>query len=107
MSIRVRPWMARAGVLSLVGILAAARAAAQGPAAPQQEQQHPPQPEDPGGHDMSHMTHDEHSGQEQTSMSREGSGTAWLPDATPVYAMHAQKGAWQIMAHENVFLQFL
>jgi hypothetical protein len=38
---------------------------------------------------------------------REGSGTAWLPDATPMYALHAQRGAWQLMAHGNVFLQFV
>lgn len=40
-------------------------------------------------------------------MSREGSGTAWQPDTTPMYAIHWQRGPWQLMAHENVFLQFL
>ncbi|PYR89385.1 MAG: hypothetical protein DMF84_24490 [Acidobacteria bacterium] len=40
-------------------------------------------------------------------MAREGSGTAWLPDTTPMYAIHWQRGAWQLMAHENAFLQFL
>jgi YHS domain-containing protein len=38
---------------------------------------------------------------------RDGSGTAWQPDATPMYATHSQRGAWQLMAHENVFVQFL
>src|SRR6266849_5145476 len=47
----------------------------------------------PEGHDM--------------QMAREGSGTSWLPDATPMYAIHWQRGAWQFMAHENAFVQFL
>ena len=38
---------------------------------------------------------------------REGSGTAWLPDASPMYAIHAQRDGWMLMAHENLFLQFL
>lgn len=41
------------------------------------------------------------------SMTRDGSGTSWLPDGSPMYAIHWQKGAWQLMAHENVFVQFL
>jgi YHS domain-containing protein len=40
-------------------------------------------------------------------LAREGSGTAWLPDASPMYAVHVQRGAWMLMAHENLFLQFL
>jgi hypothetical protein len=40
-------------------------------------------------------------------MPREGSGTSWLPDATPMYAIHKQMGAWQLMGHENAFLQSL
>jgi len=40
-------------------------------------------------------------------MAREGSGTAWLPDITPMYAIHWQRGPWQFMAHENAFVQFL
>ena len=38
---------------------------------------------------------------------REGSGTAWLPDITPMYAAHWQAGEWQLMAHGNVFAQYL
>src|SRR5436305_13102316 len=40
-------------------------------------------------------------------MAREGSGTSWLPDSTPMYARHWQQGSWQFMAHENAFLQYL
>ena len=38
---------------------------------------------------------------------REGSGTSWLPDESPMYAVHLQRGAWMLMGHENAFLQFL
>ena len=38
---------------------------------------------------------------------REGSGTAWEPDASPMYMVHVQRGAWMLMTHENAFLQFL
>lgn len=48
----------------------------------------------------------EHEGHD-IQMAREGSGTAWLPDTTPMYAIHWQRGPWQFMAHENVFIQFL
>jgi len=41
------------------------------------------------------------------SMAREGSGTSWQPDATPIYAFHLSRGGWQLMAHENVFVQYL
>jgi len=37
----------------------------------------------------------------------EGSGTAWLPQASPMYMVHAQRGAWTLMTHENVFVQFV
>jgi len=40
-------------------------------------------------------------------MSRDGSGTSWLPDDTPVHALHRQAGAWMLMLHSNVFLQYL
>ena len=38
---------------------------------------------------------------------REGSGTAWLPDTTPMYAVHGRAGQWEIMGHGNAFVQFL
>ena len=50
---------------------------------------------------------DEHAAHDMSAMTRDGSGTAWLPDASPMYAVHRQKGAWTLMAHENVFVQFL
>ncbi len=41
------------------------------------------------------------------SMAREGSGTSWLPDETPMHALHATAGPWLLMAHGNAFLQYL
>src|SRR5262249_29821533 len=52
-------------------------------------------------------THDQHAVHEMAETGREGSGTAWLPDESPMYALHGMKGPWTLMFHENVFLQFL
>ncbi|HEY8485363.1 MAG TPA: hypothetical protein VIL13_12195 [Longimicrobiales bacterium] len=38
---------------------------------------------------------------------RESSGTAWLPDFSPMYAMHAMAGPWQLMLHGRVFAQYI
>src|SRR5262249_36116306 len=43
----------------------------------------------------------------EVPMAREASGTSWLPDDTPMYAIHRQHGPWQLMFHENAFLQIL
>lgn len=40
-------------------------------------------------------------------MSREGSGTSWQPDSTPMYAMHRLAGPLLLMLHGNVFMQYL
>lgn len=53
-------------------------------------------------HDMSQMTHDQHG-----AATRETSGTAWQPDASPMYAIHGQSRGWDLMAHGNAFMQFL
>ena len=51
----------------------------------------------------------EHHHEEHPSLfpSREGSGTAWLPDVTPMFAAHRQAGQWSVMLHGNAFVQFL
>ena len=33
------------------------------------------------------------------SMTREGSGTSWQPDATPMLGLHVRQGDWSVMAH--------
>src|SRR4051812_7250860 len=61
--------------------------------------QSPPASGDPAQqHDMQHM----HMGEDQDiamSPAREGSGTSWLRDETPMYAVHSQAGKWTLMAH--------
>src|SRR5215207_1147410 len=87
-----------ARVMGAAAILLAgsAPAGAQTEAPPARQHEHPaPAAQDPhAGHDLS-------------SMSRDGSGTSWLPEASPMYAFHATRGGWQLMAHENLFVQFL
>src|SRR5262245_15404393 len=44
---------------------------------------------------------------DMSAMARDGSGTGWLPDASPMYMVHVQKGRWMLMGHENAFVQYL
>jgi hypothetical protein len=39
-------------------------------------------------------------------MTRMGSGTAWLPDASPMRAWHFTAGSWMLMVHGDAFLQY-
>lgn len=82
--------MSRIGVIVCLFEFVSARAAAQ-----------PPDHSD-------HAEQMQHMGKTQEQFeSREGSGTAWLPDETPMYAVHRTAGAWELMWHANVFVQFL
>lgn len=38
---------------------------------------------------------------------RSGSGTAWLPDASPLHAIHGRLGEWGLMLHGSVYLQYI
>src|SRR5881227_3962150 len=86
---------------------AASPAAAQSSA----DAQHPPPAQVDSGdqqpqHDMQHM-HMENDQGMAMPQAREGSGTSWLPDETPMYAIHGQAGDWTLMTHGNAFLQYL
>ena len=70
------------------------------PPDPQAAHQQPP-PQQPA-HD--HMQHGE---TQSAFQAREGSGTSWLPDDTPMYGLHKKAGAWQLMGHGNLFVQYL
>src|SRR5947209_2030468 len=35
-------------------------------------------------------------------MQREGSGTSWLPDATPMHALHASESGFMLMLHGSL-----
>jgi len=65
-------------------------------AADQHEGHHPPQ--------ASHAGHGDTAGVPAT---REGSGTSWLPDDSPMYALHVQSRGWTVMLHGRAFLQYL
>jgi hypothetical protein len=39
-------------------------------------------------------------------MTRNGSGTGWLPDASPMYGYMAQSRKWMFMFHGNVFVRY-
>ncbi|HEX5111434.1 MAG TPA: hypothetical protein VFV79_01195 [Saprospiraceae bacterium] len=39
-------------------------------------------------------------------MGRNGSGTGWLPDASPMYAYMFHKQDWMFMLHENLFVRY-
>src|SRR5690349_15603420 len=39
-------------------------------------------------------------------MGRNGSGTGWLPDASPMYAYMFHKRRWMFMLHENLFVRY-
>jgi len=94
----------RSGVLTLcAAVLLAASTAAQSPQ-PASQQRAAGEPEHQ--HDMSHMPMG-HDSQMTMAPSRQGSGTSWLPDDTPMYAVHRQAGTWTLMAHANAFLQYL
>src|SRR4051812_20194693 len=38
---------------------------------------------------------------------REGSGTAWLPDESPMRAIHVDANGWMLMTHFSAFVQYL
>jgi hypothetical protein len=42
-----------------------------------------------------------HASRADARETRDGSGTSWMPDASPMYAFHWQRGKWQVMVHES------
>ena len=74
---------------------------AAGPAAAQDHQHTTPPP--------AAQEHQHHAGDTQDSLfsTRDGSGTSWLPENSPMYAGHARAAGWEFMWHGNVFLQFI
>lgn len=39
--------------------------------------------------------------------SRQGSGTSWLPDSTPMYGLHGPQGRWDLMYHGAAHLTYV
>jgi hypothetical protein len=95
--------------LILLSPAAVARAQTQPTSPPAQPpHQHPPDPkasaEQPPADMPAAM---EMSSPLGVSMAREGSGTAWLPETTPIFALHRFAGPWRLMLHENLFVQYI
>ncbi|MBX6362856.1 MAG: hypothetical protein IRZ00_03225 [Gemmatimonadetes bacterium] len=61
----------------------------------------------PAAHPPAHAAHGAMTGPLGVPDAREGSGTSWLPDATPMLAFHVPAGAWRLMLHGNAFLQYI
>jgi hypothetical protein len=74
---------------------------AAGPAAAQEHQHSGPAP---AAQEHQHHTVD---GQASLFSTRDGSGTAWLPENSPMYAGHARGAGWEFMWHGNAFLQYI
>src|SRR5678816_2140092 len=60
----------------------------------------------PGMKNMSHHMSMSHVYSLNLPMGRNGSGTAWLPDASPMYAYMFHKKEWMFMLHENLFIRY-
>ena len=90
-------------------ILAAVIVVMGGAAGAQSQQPAPPPPHE--GHDTVEASHQGHAammtGALGITRARAGSGTSWLPDVTPVYAIHRNFGGWNTMLHENLFVQYV
>jgi hypothetical protein len=56
---------------------------------------------------MAMMDHATPQAMDMLMRTREGSGTALLPDASPMAAAHLVAGSWVLMLHGNGFLQFI
>ena len=67
--------------------------------------------EQSGGHDhmQMHGQHDmnmSHAFSKNLPMTRNGSGTSWLPDNSPMYGYMFHKNKWMYMLHGDVYLRF-
>ena len=76
------------------------------PAPEQHEHGTQPKPSAPTQEGQVHV-HSQMTAEQHGVSAREGSGTAWLPDASLMYAIHGQRGPWELMGHGNAFVQFL
>ncbi|HEU4902062.1 MAG TPA: hypothetical protein VFT06_04695, partial [Flavisolibacter sp.] len=66
-----------------------------------------------GGHDHEAMMQHDHQAMTMSHafsrnlpMTRNGSGTAWLPDNSPMYGYMFHSGKWMYMLHGDVFLRY-
>jgi len=62
-----------------------------------------PKHKDTAAHDMPHAM--SHAFSQSLPMNRNGSGTGWLPDETPMYAWMKHGDKWMYMLHGAIFLR--
>src|SRR5215203_4038407 len=86
-----------------VSIVVAAFAVASAPVAAQDPEQHQHQP--PAQRPIGHAQHE--AATMEMFPAREASGTAWLPNESPMYGIHRPVRSWQLMGHGAAFVQFL
>jgi hypothetical protein len=117
-------WPHHFGAVATALLLLAAASRLQ---AQEHEHHHEPQPADTARKSMAHdstMGHDStHAGERMADMgsmpemrmparpfgipmSRMGSGTSWLPDASPMRAYHLMRGRWTLMVHGDADLYY-
>src|SRR4051794_7501847 len=61
---------------------------------------------DDGKANMGHHNSMSHVYSLNLPMNRNGSGTAWLPDASPMYGYMFHTSKWMYMLHGNLFLRY-
>lgn len=69
--------------------------------------QHEHETAQPAEHDAMAREHDATAGPLGISMAREGSGTSWLPDGSPMHMLAHPAGSWSLGLMANVFLQYV
>ena len=93
----------RLGFAFVVGCLAPAQ-----PAWAQHQHDHPdPAAGSPPAEAPSQPEHLHGAGAAALFPARDASGTAWLPDASPMHGFHHQIREWEVMLHGNAFVQVL
>jgi hypothetical protein len=75
---------------------------------PQTQQQQNPatHQHDVQGHEHTSSTSMSHAFSRNLPMTRNGSGTAWLPDNSPMYGYMYHTRKWMYMLHGNVYLRY-
>jgi hypothetical protein len=61
---------------------------------------------DTSSHSMDSTMVMSHSFSRNLPMNRNGSGTSWMPDATPIYAYMKMTPKWNLMFHGSIFLRY-
>jgi hypothetical protein len=62
---------------------------------------------EPGHGDATeHEAHGDAAMNPPMAMTREGSGTSWLPESSPMWARHSRRGPWSLMQHGDLKVMY-